>query len=242
MRLLQVGARYAEFASWLNQDSGNLRAATHWADRAMEWAQEVGNPHMVSYVLVRKSDQAAATRDAPRTIGLAQSALQHGRRLTSRGRAVALQQLAVGYALAGDEVACQRALDTAAQLAERSQQEQDEGPGRYCTPAYVEIQRAATWIELGRPERAIDLFEDSLARLPSVHRRDRGVYLARLASAYALSGSPDTSVRKGWEALTVAQATGSRRITTELGQLGSRLTRWESMPEVSQLLKELQAA
>jgi hypothetical protein len=82
----------------------------------------------------------------------------------------------------------------------------------------------------------------SLARLPSVHRRDRGVYLARLASAYALSGSPDTSVPKGWEALTVAQATGSRRITTELSQLGSRLARWESMPEVAQLLKELQAA
>jgi transcriptional regulator with XRE-family HTH domain len=242
VRLLQVGARYAEFTSWLNQDSGNLRAATHWADRAMEWAQEAGNPHMVSYVLVRKSDQAAATRDVPRAIGLAQSALQHGRRLTSRGRAVALQQLAVGHALAGDEVACQRALDTAAQLAQRSQQDHDEGPGRYCTPAYVEIQRAATWIELGRPERAITLFEDSLARLPSVHRRDRGVYLARLASAYALSGSPDTSVPKGWEALTVAQATGSRRITTELGQLGSRLTRWESVPEVAQLLKELQAA
>jgi hypothetical protein len=57
-----------------------------------------------------------------------------------------------------------------------------------------------------------------------------------------LSGSPDISVRKGWQALTVAQATGSRRITTELGQLGSRLTRWESTPEVGQLLKELQAA
>jgi transcriptional regulator with XRE-family HTH domain len=240
VRLLQVGARYGEFASWLNQDSGNARAATHWADRAMEWAQEAGNPLMMSYVLVRKSDQAAATRDAPRTIGLAQSALQHRRRLTSRGRAVALQQLAVGYALANDEVACQRALDTAAQLAERSQQEGDEGPGRYCTPAYVEIQRAASWIELGRPERAIDLFEDSLATLPSVHRRDRGVYLARLASAYALSDSPETSARKGWEALTVAQATGSRRITTELGQLGGRLARWESMPEVGQLLKELQ--
>jgi transcriptional regulator with XRE-family HTH domain len=242
VRLLQVGARYAEFASWLNQDSGNVRAAMHWADRAMEWAQEAGNRHMVAYVLVRKADQAAATRDAPRTIGLAQSALQHRRWLTSRGRAVALQQLAVGHALAGDEAACQRALDTAAQLAERSQQDQEEGPGRYCTPAYVEIQRAATWIELDRTERAIDLLQDSLARLSSVHRRDRGVYLARLASAYALSGRPDTSVRKGWEALTIAQSTGSRRITTELSQLGRRLTRWKSMPEVGQLLKELQAA
>ena len=57
-----------------------------------------------------------------------------------------------------------------------------------------------------------------------------------------LSGSPDIAVPKGWEALTVAQATGSRRISTELGQLGSRLTRWQSMPEVGQLLKELPAA
>jgi transcriptional regulator with XRE-family HTH domain len=242
VRLMQVGARYAEFASWLNQDSGNARAATHWADRAMEWAQEAGNPPMVSYVLVRKANQAAATRDAPRTVGLAQAALQYRRRLTSRGQAVALQQAAVGHALAGNEVACQRALDTAAQLAQRSQQAGNEGPGRYCTPAYVEIQRAASWIELGRPERAIDLFEGSLATLPSVHRRDRGVYLARLASAYALCGSPDISVRKAWEALTVAQATGSRRITTELGQLRPRLAPWESRPEVSQLLKELQAA
>jgi transcriptional regulator with XRE-family HTH domain len=31
VRLLEVGARYAEFGSWLNQDSGNARAATHWA-------------------------------------------------------------------------------------------------------------------------------------------------------------------------------------------------------------------
>jgi hypothetical protein len=42
--------------------------------------------------------------------------------------------------------------------------------------------------------------------------------------------------------LTVAYATGSWRISTELGQLGRRLTRWESMPEVSELLKELPAA
>jgi hypothetical protein len=80
--------------------------------------------------------------------------MQYRRRLTSRGQAVALQQLAAGHALAGNEVASQRALDRAAELADRSQREGDEGPGRYCTPAYVEIQRAATWIELGRPERA----------------------------------------------------------------------------------------
>jgi hypothetical protein len=49
-------------------------------------------------------------------------------------------------------------------------------------------------------------------------------------------------VRRGWEALTVAQATGSRRITTELDHLRTRLAPWESELEVGQLLKELQAA
>jgi hypothetical protein len=56
----------------------------------MEWTQEASNPLMVSYVLVRKADQAAASRDAARTMGPAQSALQQRRRLTSHGRAVAL--------------------------------------------------------------------------------------------------------------------------------------------------------
>jgi hypothetical protein len=144
--------------------------------------------------------------------------------------------------LTGDERACQRALDAASRLAERSLHNGDDGPGRYCTPGYVEIQRAAAWIELGRPERAIDLFESSLARLPTVHRRDRGVYLARLASAYATSGNPDVSTSKAWEALTIAQATGSRRIASELGQLPIRLAPWAAKPEVHQLLKELQAA
>jgi hypothetical protein len=242
VELLNVGARYAEFACWLKQDSGNARAAAYWADRAMEWAQEAGNRVLVSYGLVRKANQAAALRDAPRTIGLAQTALRERGRLTSRGQAVALRQEGFGHALAGDELACQRTLDAAADHAERSQLAGDEGPGRYCTPAYVEIQRAASLIELGQPERAIGLVEDSLTRLPSVHRRDRGVYLARLASAYAISGSPEVSVRQAWEALTVAHATGSRRITSDLGQLRTRLAPWSSQPKVRQLLKELQAA
>jgi hypothetical protein len=78
-------------------------------------------------------------------------------------------------------------------------------------------------------------------------RRSRTAATTRAAISavvcrYALSGSPDVSLRKGWEALTVEHATGSRRITTELGQLGSRLTHWESRPEVCELLKELPAA
>ena len=50
------------------------------------------------------------------------------------------------------------------------------------------------------------------------------------------------AVRKGWEAVSVAQATGSRRITTNLSQLRARLVPWERTPQVGQLVKELDAA
>ncbi|WKK26196.1 tetratricopeptide repeat protein [Streptomyces olivoreticuli] len=33
----------------------------------------------------------------------------------------------------------------------------------YCTPTYIEIQRANCWIDLGDPHRAIELFEGQLA-------------------------------------------------------------------------------
>jgi transcriptional regulator with XRE-family HTH domain len=57
--LLTVGARYAEFAGWLHQDAGDAQAAAYWSDRAMGWAQAAGNDLMVSYVLMRKSNQAS---------------------------------------------------------------------------------------------------------------------------------------------------------------------------------------
>jgi hypothetical protein len=43
-------------------------------------------------------------------------------------------------------------------------------------------------------------------------------------------------------AVSVAQATRSRRIITELGQLRARLAPWEATPQVGQLVKELEAA
>lgn len=109
--VLNVGARYAEFGSWLHQDSGDRQKAMYWADRALGWAQEADNPLMVSYVLSRKSNQAAAERDAMSAIRLARLAQREPSRLTARVLAVALQQEALGHALTGDEVACQGRLD-----------------------------------------------------------------------------------------------------------------------------------
>jgi RibD C-terminal domain len=41
-----------------------------------------------------------------------------------------------------------------------------EGPGRYCTPGYVEMQRAACWLRFGHFDQAIAALERELAHLP----------------------------------------------------------------------------
>lgn len=206
VEVLGVAARWAEFAAWLYQDAGQLQAAAGWADRALAWAEEANDETMVAYTLARQADLAADRHDAAATVGLAQAALR--RPIPPRVRAVALQQQASGHALAGEEAAAFRALDRALEEATRG----DEGPGRYCTPGYVEMQRAACWLRFGHVDQAIAAFEHELVRLPAVHRRDRGRYLARLATAYTAIGNHTQASVTAAEARAVARATGSKRI------------------------------
>jgi hypothetical protein len=84
--------------------------------------------------------------------------------------------------------------------------------------SYVEMEAADCWTLLGRPERAVPIFEAELAAWPEIYRRDRGVHLARLATAYVACGILDEAERIGLEALAVAEQTGSSRAVDELGR------------------------
>ena len=236
MSLLNLRARYAEFAGWLCQDAGNVGLAAAWSDRAVEWAQEAGDAGMVAYVLMRKSNLASEGGDAARAIGLAQAA-QREPAVTMRGRALALRQEALGHALAGEEAACHRCLDRALEQVGRANGE--DGPGSYCNAAYIEIHRAMCWAVLGKPRRAVDLFQRELATLPHTFYRDRGVYLAWLSVAHADSGDPIQATATAWEALEVARLTASRRILQELSRLAPKLGAHRRLPGTKQLLKQL---
>ena len=69
-----LGAQYAESAAWLYEDAGSLTQARYWTSRAMEWAYEAGDKSMLAWTVFRRSQQAAASRDAAQVIGLAQAA------------------------------------------------------------------------------------------------------------------------------------------------------------------------
>jgi tetratricopeptide (TPR) repeat protein len=236
--LFVLRTRYAEFAGWLHQDSGHWSAAVWWTERALSSAQETGDELMASYVMVKKSQQAEADGDVRLSISYARAAQSAGR-LTATVRAVALQQEAQGLALQGQADACQRNLDQALELAARPSDMDQEGPARYCIPEFVEIARAGCLMKLGRPRQAVDIFERQLATLPPDHYRDRGVYLGQLAVAHALQGEAGAAVARGRQAHEVAKATRSHRIVRELRTLGSRLNRWNQLPEVADFRKSL---
>ena len=234
-----LGARYAESASWLFEDSGDLGAANRWNTRAMEWAHQADDQAMVSWTLYRRSQQASADGDAADVIGLAQAAGRHGR-LPAPMRAAITQQEAQGHALDGDEVTAQRMLDEAHQWAASDVAgDARGGHGSFCTASYLELQRAASWLALDRPERAIRLYEATIPELPSVYRRDRGVALSGLAAAYGAIDEPEQAAQVATEALAIAHSAGSARTINSLAAVGRGLRRHRALPAVTQFLDAL---
>ena len=238
--LFAVRAKYAEFAGWLYQDAGNVRAADYWSDRALEWATVADDHFLTSYVLMRKSNLASGVGDAARALDLAQAALHKQDRLTPRVRALALRQKAHGYALVRDATGCARALEAAAEQAALHEDHGDEERIQtgYCTPTYVEMEAADCWMMLGQPDKAIAIFEHGLTTWPSEYQRDRGVHLARLAVAHAANRDPEQACAVAQEALTIAASTGSGRAITELRRVVGRLARCD-LPAVAELRESL---
>ncbi|MGH3615126.1 MAG: helix-turn-helix domain-containing protein [Pseudonocardia sp.] len=241
LAVLKLGAQYAESASWLFEDSGDLGAARRWNCRAMEWAQEADDRAMLSWSLFRRSQQAMLGGDAAEVIGLAQAAGRGGDEFSAPMRAAITQQEAHGYALDGDDMTAQRKLDDAHQWAATDTSgDARGGHGSFCTASYIELQRAACWLMTSKqPGRAIELYEVIIPQLPPVYRRDRGVALGRLAAAYVAAGEPERAARVASEALAIARSAGSARTLDDVVAVGQGIQRYRQMSPVAQFLDEL---
>lgn len=223
--VLSLGARYAESASWLYEDSADMAGARHWARRALEWALEGNDRLMVSWALFRSSQHASADRDAARAADLAAAARRQGSGLPGPMVAAILQQEAHVHAMDGDERMCHRALDRAHLLAAAEDDPGDAsaGHGSFCTPAYLEMQRGGCWLMLGRPRQALAALNAGLGALPTAYRRDRGVGVSWLAAALAASGEHAEAATVAMEALCVARESGSGRVLSMISPVAAGL-------------------
>jgi tetratricopeptide (TPR) repeat protein len=238
--LLYRQAQYGEFASWLHQDAGDFGMAQHWTDRALEWSQTARDPEMTAYILARKSQLAGDMRDPDSAIDYAEAALELAP-ARSRVKAAAAAYAAHGYALAGEhghDAALRMHDDARATVADL-----DNDPASpwavWMNDAYLDVERARCLSMLGKHNDAAEAFQQAIQELPGGFRRDRGVYLAREALAYASAGQPDQAAKAGTAALSVAIETESGRIINELAHLDNELAQWQRVPEVAEFRDQL---
>ncbi|MEU4446042.1 helix-turn-helix transcriptional regulator [Actinosynnema sp. NPDC050801] len=233
--LVGVAALYAEFLGWMHEESDDPHGALRWTTRALEQGQAAEDRDVVAYSYVRLSQLAEADGDVDRVIGLARAGgREHG--ASPMVRALALRQEARGLAVAGDEASCMDRLDRADEQYRRVESPSDEEYWiGYCLGAdHFEAERAASWLALGEPRRAIEVYEDVRRRR---WRRmcvwERGVHVAKLAYAHTMAGEVDHAAALAYEALDTARATGSANVLRELGRLGA----WEGARDVAELAR-----
>jgi len=224
-QLLREESRWAEFASWLSNDAGDLRGRDSWADRALRLAHEANYDDMVAWVLLRRSRRAVQEDDPRRAITFAEAA----RRTPGASdliRGLCALKEAQGHALANDTASCERSLAAADGLLDprdiTAETPWDDMASQDATVPYVLAAEARCWLWLA-PRKAVTMFEDVVRSLPHDRTRSRGIQHARVAQACAAANEPDRAAAEGIKALEIARVTKSDLTVRELKRLDHQL-------------------
>ncbi|MFF3752749.1 helix-turn-helix domain-containing protein [Streptomyces sp. NPDC002018] len=249
--VLKLTARYAEYAGWMAQESGNDKAALWWTGKAVEFAAAGGDRHLSAYALVRQALVALYREDAAQTIDLARQA-QASSLTPPRIRGLAAQREAQGHALAGDYDSCRRALDRAAALladpdsapAPVSASGTDKEPVLGTATVSDPVAVVTGWClhELGSADEAIEILDREVARIPADAVRSRTRFGTRRALAYAAAGHVDEACRLTGQLLDDADAIDSATVATDLRRIARTLSRWRNDPQVQRLYPKLTAS
>src|SRR5262249_22284485 len=138
------------------------------------------------------------------------------------------------HAIRGDVEQCARSLDAA--MGAVTGADVDADPiANYCSPEYIAMEAAACWAQLGKPARAVPIFESALAEWPGEQRRDLGLCQVRLASAYIDQGDLEHAVEIGGQAVATLRAATSVRALRELSKVRDKLAPWRRDARVSEL-------
>lgn len=240
-RLHRAAARFNELTGWLHQDLGDLERARHYSERAMDLAVVHGDPELVTYMLMRRSNVAAERGAASEARSFADAAVSEQRSKPPTLAAVSLRASAIAHSLMGDAATCARALGEAREALDGSEQPADDNLAPYCTPAYLAMEAGACWLTLSRPQKAAAALENALAIWPAGQDRDRSLAMSRLAIAYAELGDVDRACAIAEPARELVLVTGSTRALASLTSLETRLAPHSKRERVAELRRNLAA-
>jgi tetratricopeptide (TPR) repeat protein len=219
--LLILQAKFGELAAWLHQDYGNHVKAEAWLRNSLNWGRDAGDHELTTYATARCSQLAGDSGDGVRAVKMGTIARQMS---PSRSRLAALAETyaAHGYALQGDSDRAEDAYNSAHRLLDRAADSDSE----WCIwldHFYIDISRHRSFTVLGLFHRAAAGFDQAIQSLPNGYHRDRGVYLARAARAYAGANDVEYAADLGMRALAIGNETRSGRILSEVLQLSDDL-------------------
>lgn len=228
--LLRVGAAYAALVGWLYQDAGDMDGASFWRGVTQEIAMRSRDPHLIGYSLVNQAQVRTDLGDGAAVVDLCEAALDDADRLVPKVRIMAMQQQAHGASLTGERHLVDQLLDQADRLLPRVDDDLPWGNACRRTPGYLEVQRATCYGRLGLGAEAGALWSQVLTLVPETARRDRGVYMARQATAAAAAREPDQALEIARGVATIAVETRSARMRKELVTLERAMRPWQDAP------------
>lgn len=237
--LLGVQIQFADLLGWLHQDCGDYESARQWLDRALEWSHIAEDRASTAFILARTSQLAGDKGDGAEAVAIAEAAMRcAGPR--AKLAAVAATYASYGYALMNDRTACDRLCDKA-----RSALGSAGGDGlpwaKFLDAAYIDVHHARSMAALGDYHAAAERFGAAMKEHQPGYHRDRGVYLAREARAFAGASELDHAAGLGLQALAIGSETRSGRIFTELVALESALPRQRPPAAVAEYRTALNA-
>jgi hypothetical protein len=213
---MRVEARWAIYAGWLREDTGDQSGRDALAGRALRLAHEADDPDAMAWTRARQAQWSAP----PRAVRLAEAGLRTPR-AGAHTRALCAVRAAHGHARMGDAKMTSRMLTEAQTLLEQD----SPPPPNTALPSTDRLLRcweARCWTAL-EPAKGAELYDAVLRDWPRGWTRDAGLYRARLALAYAAAGELDRGEAEGRKALAIARATKSATAQRELRQLGAAL-------------------
>ncbi|WP_326692001.1 helix-turn-helix domain-containing protein [Streptomyces sp. NBC_01795] len=235
--LLKLASRYAEYIGWLVQETGDERGALWWTDRAVELAEAGGDRDLAAYALVRRALVTFYRDDHVRTVELARQA--QAAQPPPRIAGLAAQQEAQGHALAGDRDACTAALDRARELLERAADEPDAPLIGSALNDPVSMITGWCLHDLGQPQRAAELLDREVERIPAHAVRNQARYGLRRALAHAQAGEVDHACGLTERLLDKVNTVGSATVRADLRRLLRTLSRHPAHPQVRELQHRL---
>lgn len=201
--LHQISGQLTTSLGWFCYDANRQDEARMYFSEALNTALLEGDLPLATRTLSNMSRQSVDLKKPREAVRFAKLAAQHAVTWSAPPRVTALLSIraAQGYACAGDELNASTAIRQAWKAFDQGPSERDPEWTAFLNEAELTCLEGMCRADLGHYRRAVKLLERSATLQSIKHDRNRGMCLARLATAAVQDRDVDRSVSAARESL-----------------------------------------